>query len=86
MRHESQRALFDMGGPQQPWIEATPVPVRVFAAEEDRLFPPPVIEDTAQLHGGTLEFVPGLAHAMMLDAGWQEAAARIDARLSSLPR
>jgi hypothetical protein len=33
-----------------------------------------------------LEIVPGLSHAMLLDAGWQGAAAHIDAWLSSLPR
>lgn len=86
MRHESQRALFDLSWPQQPWIEAATLPVRVFAAAADRLFPPPTLEDTALLHGATLEVVPDLAHAMMLDAGWRDAAARIDAWLSSLPR
>ncbi len=85
MREESQRALFDLNWPQQPWIERAGIPLRVFAAERDRLFPPQTLEETAQWHGGELDILPGLAHAMMLDAGWQQAASRIADWLDSLP-
>jgi alpha-beta hydrolase superfamily lysophospholipase len=85
MRHESQRALFDLSWPQQPWIERADIPVKVFAAADDRLFPPAAMEETAQWHRGGLEVLPGMAHAMMLDVRWREAALRIAAWLDGLP-
>ncbi|MDP2397623.1 MAG: alpha/beta fold hydrolase [Burkholderiales bacterium] len=85
MRHESQRALFDLSWPQQPWIERTGIPLRVFAAERDRLFPPQSVAETAQWHGGDVEILPDVAHAMMLDAGWRHAASRIAGWLDGLP-
>jgi len=85
MRHESQRALFDLSWPQQPWIERAVIPVKVFAAADDRLFPPEMMEETAQWHRGELEVLPGMAHAMMLDVRWREAAQRIAAWLDGLP-
>jgi pimeloyl-ACP methyl ester carboxylesterase len=77
MRQESQRALFDLNWPQQPWIARADIPLRVFAAERDRLFPPQTLAETAQWHDGELEILPGVAHALMLDTGWQPAASRI---------
>ncbi|MBX3650982.1 MAG: alpha/beta hydrolase [Burkholderiales bacterium] len=85
MRNESQRALFDLGWPQQPWIEPAEIPVKVFAAADDRLFPPPALEETAQWHRGGMEILPGTAHAMMLDVRWREAAQRIADWLDELP-
>lgn len=84
MRNESQRALFDLSWPQQPWIEPADIPVKVFAAAEDRLFPPSAVEGTAQWHRGELEILPDTAHAMMLDVRWREAAQRIAAWLDGL--
>lgn len=85
MREESQRALFDLNWPQQPWIERADIPLRVFAAERDRLFPPQTLSETAQWHGGEMEVLPDMAHAMMLDAGWQQAASSIADWLDRLP-
>lgn len=84
MRPESQRALIDLSWPQQFSIEQATVPVRVFGAQLDRLFPPQTIGDTARWHGGTAEIIPGLAHAMMLDANRERAAARIAAWLDEI--
>ncbi|MBX3662067.1 MAG: alpha/beta hydrolase [Burkholderiales bacterium] len=85
MRQESQRALFDLCWPQQPWIEPADIPLRVFTAERDRLFPPQTLAGTAQWHGAEMEMLPGVAHALMLDAGWRQAATRIADWLDSLP-
>ncbi len=85
MRHESQRALFDLCWPQQPWIERADIPVKVFAAADDRLFPPPALEETARWHRGELEVLPDTAHAMMLDTRWRRAALRIASWLDGLP-
>lgn len=84
MRHESERALFDLNWPQHFWIQPAAVPVQVFAAQEDRLFPPQAIAETAKLHGGEAEIIPGLAHAMMLDANWEAAAQRLAAWLERI--
>lgn len=84
MRNESQRALFDLSWPQHPWVEPAEIPVRVFAAADDRLFPPSMLEGTAQWHRGELDILPDTAHAMMLDVRWQEAAQRIAAWLDGL--
>lgn len=77
MRPESQRALFDLSWPQHLWIAHATVPVRVFGAQNDQLFPPQALEETARLHGGVAEIIPDLAHAMMLDANWEHAAERV---------
>ncbi len=77
MRHESQRALFDLSWPQHFWIERTTIPVQVIGAADDLFFPPSLVEETAQLHGVESEIVPDMAHAMMLDAHWQQAAQRL---------
>lgn len=78
MRHESQRALFDLSWPQYFWIENVSVPVQVIGAADDLFFPPPLVEQTARLHGVEAEIVPDAAHALMLDSAWQEVAQRIE--------
>lgn len=77
MRHESQRALFDLSWPQHFWIERAKVPLQVFGAQHDVFFPPPAIEETARLHGVAAEIIPDIAHVMMLDANWAQAADRL---------
>jgi len=84
MRRESQRALYDLAWPQQSWIEPADIPVKVFAGADDRLFPPPLAEETAHWHRGGLEVLPGTAHAMMLDVRWRECASRIAGWLDGL--
>ncbi len=79
MRHESQRALFDLSWPQHFWIERTPVPLQVMGAADDLFFPPALVEATAALHGVAAEIVPDTAHAMMLDANWEQTASRLAA-------
>jgi len=83
MKHESQRALFDLSWPQHFWIERAKVPLGVFGAQNDVFFPPHGIEETARLHGVTAEIVPDLAHAMMLDSNWTHSADRLAAWLES---
>ena len=76
MRPEPQRALFDLCWPQYLWIARAQVPVLVLAAEHDLFFPPDQVHDTARVHGVTAEVIPGIAHAMMLDAQWSAVARR----------
>lgn len=81
MRHESQRALFDLSWPQHFWIERAKVPLQVLGAQNDAFFPPHGIEETARLHGVTAEIIPDLAHVMMLDSNWERSAECIAAWL-----
>ena len=74
MRHESQRALFDLSWPQHFWIERTDIPVQVIGAADDLFFPPSLVEETAELHGVAAEILPDMAHAVMLDVNWKQAA------------
>lgn len=77
MRHESQRALFDLSWPQHFWIERTAIPVQVIGAADDLFFPPSLVGETAELHGVAAEIVPDMAHAVMLDVNWLQAAQRL---------
>lgn len=81
MRHESQRALFDLSWPQHFWIERTTIPVHVIGAADDLFFPPSLVEATAGLHGVAAEIVPDIAHALMLDANWEQTARGLEAWL-----
>lgn len=85
MQPESHRALYDLSWPQHFLIARSAIPVRVFGARDDQLFPPQAIEETARLHGAVTEIIPDLAHAMMLDANWEHAAERVAAWLEELP-
>lgn len=53
------------------------VPMLVLGAGADALFPRRETEAVAAAHGADLEFVSGMAHAMMLEPGWQAVADRI---------
>ena len=81
MRHESQRALYDLSWPQHFWIERTTIPVQVIGAADDLFFPQPLVEEAASLHSVEAEIVPDMAHAMMLDVNWEQAAQRLAAWL-----
>jgi pimeloyl-ACP methyl ester carboxylesterase len=81
MRHESQRALFDLSWPQHFWIERTTIPVQVIGGADDLFFPPSLVEETANLHAVEAEIIPGMAHAVMLDMNWEQAAQRLAAWL-----
>lgn len=53
------------------------VPMLVLAAGADALFTRREMEDVAVAHGADLEFVPDIAHDMMLEPGWEAVADRI---------
>jgi non-heme chloroperoxidase len=58
----------------------------VLGGANDALFAPADIMLTARLNRTRAEIVPGVAHAMMLDAGWQAVADRILAWLPDVAR
>lgn len=76
---ESQRAIWEMSvhGTARPWLVDPKPPVRVIAAEEDALFPATETRLTAGLWGADWKAMPGMAHAMMLEPGWEQVAEEI---------
>jgi len=75
---ESLRVGFELIWPDFPgptWNRK--MPLLVLGAEKDFFISPPMVEATARVYGTRAEIIPGLAHAMMLEPGWQGVADRI---------
>ncbi|MHB8845497.1 MAG: alpha/beta hydrolase [Nitrospirota bacterium] len=54
-----------------------PPPMLVLSGANDVLHSRVEIEATAQIYGAHLEFIPNIAHVMMLEANWQKVSERI---------
>lgn len=67
-----------MSLPAPPPRQRHDVPMLVLGAADDALFPPWMVRATAAMHGVKAEILPDIGHGMMLDAGWQRVAARIE--------
>lgn len=82
---ESQRAVWDMtvGTLPRPW-RVGELPVFVMGAEDDALFSPAEVRRTAEAYNAPVHMEPGMAHAMMLEPGWEGIAARIHEWLLTL--
>jgi len=59
-------------------------PLLILGGERDLLVPPARIHATAKTFGVTATVLPGMAHAMMIDAGWLSAAQTIAAWLETV--
>lgn len=78
LQEESFRAFLDMLVLDRPRpARVARVPLLVLGAENDRLFSPDQIHDTARHYGTTATILPGLAHDLMLDLLWPRAAEAI---------
>ena len=60
-----------------PSLPLLDLPVLVLGAEKDSFIYPGALHATADTYRTKAEIFPGLAHAMMLDHGWERVAARI---------
>jgi pimeloyl-ACP methyl ester carboxylesterase len=78
---ESYLAFLDMLVLDLPRPKRVRTPMLVLGGAGDSLFSPAEIEATARAYGTRAELVPGMAHDMMLDQGWQPVADRIIAWL-----
>jgi non-heme chloroperoxidase len=80
---ESARAIWDMTlfSLPRPALIHKP-PLLVLGAGQDRLISPAQVEMTAHTYGVNAEIFPTLGHAMMLEAGWEQVARRIDGWLN----
>ncbi len=79
MGPESSRAVAEMHGLLRPRTDiiSDMMPVAVLGGAEDRLIRPAFVKSTARAFSVEAEIMPGLAHAMMLDTGWQQVAQRV---------
>jgi alpha-beta hydrolase superfamily lysophospholipase len=77
MQDESYLAFLDMLFFKLPNPEKVSTEPLILGAEEDAIFYPDEIEATAAAYGQEAEIFKGMAHDMMLEAGWQTVADRI---------
>ncbi len=77
LQDESYRAHLDMMGLNLPRPERVNTPILVMGAADDRLISPGEVEATARAYHTLAEVFPGMAHDIMLEAGWQTVADRI---------
>lgn len=72
---ESQRAIWDMMMGDLPRLWKMPrVPMLVMGAEQDGLFTPAAVRETAAAYGTEAVLFPEMNHAMMLERNWQDVA------------
>ncbi len=75
---ESLRVGFELALPDFPGLNWNrEMPILVLGAESDFFVSPTMVEATAQVYGTSAEIFPDMAHAMMLEPGWQAVADRI---------
>jgi alpha-beta hydrolase superfamily lysophospholipase len=77
LQDESYRAYLDMMGLSLPGSSQVKSPILVMGAGDDRLIAQKEIETTARTYRTQAVVVPGMAHDMMLEAGWQAVADQI---------
>jgi len=77
MQDESYRAFLDTLVLNLPRPERVKTSMLVLGGDNDTVVYPSDNEATARAYGTKAEILPGLAHAMMLESGWQAVADRI---------
>ena len=82
LQDESIRAYLDMVLLDLPRPGRVKTPLLVLGAAQDVLVAPDEVEATGRAYGARTELFPGMAHMMMLEAGWQVVADRILAWLA----
>ncbi|NYZ12133.1 alpha/beta fold hydrolase [Azospirillum sp. RWY-5-1] len=84
LQSESRRVLMEMlAWSPFPPLPPPSIPILVLGAEEDLLIPPEQVRMTARALSTTATLFPGMAHAMMLEPGWEDVAKTIDGWLSA---
>ncbi|MFO1372468.1 MAG: alpha/beta fold hydrolase [Candidatus Competibacteraceae bacterium] len=73
---ESQMVSLDMLGlnPLRLKPEALQMPFLVLGAQNDVFIAPALVEQTARFYHAEVKIFPNMAHAMMLESNWQDAA------------
>jgi len=83
---ESPRALLDLTLRLHDGKPVAAEPLLVLGAGADRISTPGDVKATASLYRTEALIVPGLAHMMMLERGWQAVAEPLLEWLEALPR
>ncbi|HRP65294.1 MAG TPA: alpha/beta fold hydrolase [Thauera sp.] len=79
---ESHRAIWDMSLFNLPHpARMHQAPMLILGASHDALIPADQVHMTAATYGRRAEIFPDMGHGMMLEHGWQDVAARIEAWL-----
>jgi pimeloyl-ACP methyl ester carboxylesterase len=84
MEAESPRALFDLSMRVPFRTPPFGTPMFVLGAAGDRIVRPDDARATATQHGVEAVIVPGLAHMMMLEPGWETPAKALADWIDSL--
>ena len=74
MGSESFRALLELVCTRPDPARIRGVPLLVLGGGRDYFIRPPAIRRTAEACDAECTILPGVAHDMMLDAGWRQAA------------
>lgn len=75
---ESQRVVFDLMGWGLPLLKIDPAsPILVVGAADDAFVPAAHVVATGWIFGTQAQIFPDMAHAMMLEPGWQQVADHI---------
>jgi pimeloyl-ACP methyl ester carboxylesterase len=77
MNDESFLAFVDLLGLNLAHPKRVKSPMLVLGAEKDTVIAPGDVHATARAYGVKAEIFPGMAHDMMLEAGWRSVAERI---------
>jgi pimeloyl-ACP methyl ester carboxylesterase len=85
LQDESYRAFLNMIALGLPRPGKVKTPMLVLGAADDAIFPPSAVEATARAYRTEARILPGLAHDMMLDARWRDAADAIANWLADRP-
>ena len=83
---DSRRIAYDLMGwrPLAPAPDSAP-PIFVIGAEQDGMVSQAAVRATAQTYGTKPVLVPDMAHAMMLETNWRQAADPIRDWIAALP-
>jgi pimeloyl-ACP methyl ester carboxylesterase len=77
MHDESFRSYLDELGLNLVRTKRVKTPLLVIGAENDAVIFPKLVEDTARAYDTTATIFPGMAHDVMLEAGWERVAETI---------
>ena len=85
---ESQRVAMDMlwSDPLRLRPEHLRAPLLVLGAQQDVFVSPALVNETARFYRTEARIFPNMAHAMMLEARWQEVADALLAWLAEQPQ
>ena len=77
VQNESYRAFLNLLALNRPHPERVETPMLVLGAADDAIFTPAEVAATARAYRTEPILFPGMAHDMMLEAGWEQVAERI---------